>query len=212
MVTSPKSCSRLARLRRRQSIGYIDGLAAAVRPAPSAHRCFDVEPTDAAAASFTTTTDPIATSTSTAPATDTRSLSSSGSSEQRNHLLPRQGRVCIPRVVRLRATLCPKPRRMKKTPTRTPSAATLSSPFATAVHPGEPMTFIFAVIEIQLRCRLRHHHRLRPERSLSSSRSMLHESRGDAGGTHSGEDDRRGTRRPAGARGPSAPRLPIPRP
>jgi hypothetical protein len=186
-----------------------DGLTA-TDPSTGYTDASGAEPTDAAADSFTTTNEPIGTSTSTAPATDTRSLSSSGFS----------GAAEPP---------APPPSSNLQTPSDATTSDVLSDatsndedadstllpgdvvqPFATAVDPGEAMTLIFSVIVIRCGADCRITLVCDPTlRSLPLASCFT-----KPGATRAARIAVRTNgaqnRRPADARGPSAPRLPIP--
>ena len=186
-----------------------DGLTA-TDPSASSLDASGAEPTDAAADSFTTTNEPIGTSTGTAPATDTRSLSSSGSSGAAEP-------PASPPGSNLQAP-------SDATTSDVLSGATSNDedadadllpgdvvqPFATAVHPGEAMTLIFSVIVIRCGadCRITlvcdPTLRSLPLASCSTNPGTTRAAR-IAVRTNGAQN-----RRPADARGPSAPRLPIP--
>jgi len=186
-----------------------DGLTA-TDPSASSTDASGAEPTDAAADSFTTTNEPIGTSTGTAPATDTRSLSSSGSSGAAEPpASPPGSNVQAPSDATTSDVLS------EATSNDEDADADLLpgdlvQPFATAVHLGEAMTLIFSVIVIRCGadCRITivcdPAPRSLPLASCSTKPGATRAAR-MAVRTNGAQN-----RRPADARGPSAPRLPIP--
>ena len=184
-----------------------DGLTA-TDPSAGYTDASGAEPTDAAADSFTTTNDPIGTSTGTAPATDTRSFSSSGSSGPAEPpASPPGSNLQAPGDATTSDVLSDA---TSNDEDADDLPGDLVQPFATAVHSGEAMTLIFSVILIRwgADCRITIFCELTP-RSLPLASCSTKPGATPAGriavSTNGAQD-----RRPAGARGPSAPRLPIP--
>jgi hypothetical protein len=188
-----------------------DGLTA-IDPSASAPDASGVEPTDAAAAaaSITTTTDPIGTSTGTAPATDTRSLSSSGSSGAGEPpASPPGSNLQAPSDVTTSDSL-PDAKSNDEDADSDPLPGDVVQPFATAVLSGEAMTLIFSVIVIPCGadCLITIVCDPTPRSlPLASCSTEPGASRAEriAVRTNGAQSPR-----PAGVRGPSAPRLPIP--
>ena len=184
-----------------------DGLTA-TDPSASSTDASAVEPTDAAADSFTTTNDPIGTATGTAPATDTRSLSSSGSSGAAEPpASPPGSNLQAPGDATTSDVLSDATSNDEDADAL---PGDLVQPFATAVHSGEAMTLIFSVILIRGGADRRITIVCEPTpRSLPLASCST-----KPGATPAGRIAMRTNgaqnRRPAGARGPSAPRLPIP--
>jgi hypothetical protein len=168
------------------------------------------EPTDAAADSFTTTNEPIGTSTSAAPATDTRSLSSSGSSGAAEPpASPPGSNLQAPSDATTSDVLSDATSNDEDADSDL-LPGDFVQPFATAVDPGEAMTLIFSVIVIRCGADCRITIVCDPTlRSLPLASCST-----KPGATPAGRIPVRTNgaqnRRPADARGPSAPRLPIP--
>ncbi len=186
-----------------------DGLTA-TDPSASSPDASGVEPTDAAADSLTTTNDPIGTSTGSAPATDTQSLSNSGSS----------GAAEPP---------ASPPGSNLQAPTHATTSDSLSDgtsndenadagrllgdlvqPFATAVHSGEAMTLIFSVIVTRCGADCGATIVCDPTPGPLALASCSTKPGATPAGRIAVRTNGAQNRRPAGARGPSAPRLPIP--
>jgi hypothetical protein len=186
-----------------------DGLTA-TDPSASSPDASAVGPTDAAADSFTITTDPTGTATGTAPATDTRSLSSSGSSGVAEPPASPPGSSSHPPSDATTSDALSEATSNDEDADADSFPGDLVQPFATAVHHGEAMTLIFAVIEIRCGadCRITivcdPSPRSLPLASCSTKPEATRAGRIEVR-TNGPEN-----RRPAGARGPSAPRLPIP--
>jgi hypothetical protein len=186
-----------------------DGLTA-TDPSASSTDASGAEPTDAAADSFTTTNEPIGTSTGTAPATDTRSLSSSGSSGAAEPPASPPGSNLQAPGVATTSDVPSDATSNDEDADADPLPGDLVQPFATAVHPGEAMTLIFSVIVIPCGadCRITivcdPTPRSLPLASCSTKPGATRAAR-IAVSTNGAQN-----RRPTGARGPSAPRLPIP--
>ena len=184
-----------------------DGLTA-TDPSASSPDASGVEPTDAAAASFTTTTDPIGTSTGSAPATDTRSLSSSGSSGAAEPpASPPGSNVRAPGDATTSDSL---PDATSNDEDADALPGELVQPFATAVHSGEAMTLTFSVILIRCGADCRVTIVCDPTPGSLALASCSTESGATRAGRMAVRTNGAENRRPAGARGPSAPRLPIP--
>jgi hypothetical protein len=186
-----------------------DGLTA-TDPSASSPDASAVGPTDAAADSFTITADPTGTSTGTAPATDTRSLSSSGSPGVAEPPASPPGSSSHPPSDATTSDALSEATSNDEDADTDSFPGELVQPFATAVDHGEAMTPIFAVIEIRCGadCRITivcdPSPRSLPLASCSTKPEATRAGRIEVR-TNGPEN-----RRPAGARGPSAPRLPIP--
>jgi hypothetical protein len=182
----------------------------ATDPSASSGGASGAEPTDAAADSFTTTNEPIGTSTGTAPATDTRSLSSSGfSGAAEPPASPPGSNLQAPGDATTSGALSDATSN-EEAAVADPLPGDLVEPFATAVHSGEAMTLIFSVILIRCGgdCRIIIVCDPTP-RSLPLASCSTKPGATRAGRIAVRTNDAQ-NRRPAGARGPSAPRLPIP--
>jgi hypothetical protein len=168
------------------------------------------EPTDAAADSFTTTNDPTGTSTGTAPDADTRSLSSSGSSGAAEPPASPPGSNVQATSDAATGDALSEATSNDEGAVADPLPGDLIEPFATAVDPGEAMTLIVAVIEIRCGadCRITVVCDRSPRSLPFASCSTKLE--GTRAGRIAVRTNGVENRRPAGARGPSAPRLPIP--
>jgi hypothetical protein len=186
-----------------------DGLSAA-DPSASSPDASGVEPTDAAADSFNITTDPIGTSTGTAAAADTRSLSSPGSSGAAEPPASPSGSSLHPPSDATTGDALPEATPNDENADADSLPGDLVQPFTTAVHRGEAKTLIFAVTEIRCGadCRITVVCDPSPRSlPLASCSTNLEATRAGriAVRTNGAEN-----RRPAGARGPSGPRLPVP--
>ncbi len=186
-----------------------DGLTA-TDPSASSTDASAVEPTDAAADSFTATNDPIGTSTGSAPATDTRSLSSSGSSPAAEPPASPPGSNLQAPSDGTTTDSLPDSTSNGEDADAGPLPGDLDQPFAADVPPGEAVTLIFSVIVIRCGadCRVTIVCDPTPGSPALTSCST------ELGATQAGRTAPRTNApqkgRPAGARGPSAPRLPIP--
>jgi len=186
-----------------------DGLTA-TDPSTGYTDASGAEPTDAAADSFTTTNEPIGTSTGTAPATDTRSLSSSGFSGAAEPPAPPPGsNLQAPSDATTSDVLSDAPSNDEDADSKL-LPGDVVQPFATAVDPGDALTLIFSVIVIRCGadCRITlvcdTTLRSLPLASCSTRPGATRAAR-IAVRTNGAQN-----RRPADARGPSVPRLPIP--
>jgi hypothetical protein len=186
-----------------------DGLTA-TDPSASSPDASAVGPTDAAADSFTITADPTGTSTGTAPAMDTRSLSSASSSGVAEPPASPPGSSSHPPSDATASDALSEATSNDDDADTDSFPGELVQPFATAVHHGEAMTLIFAVLEIRCGadCGITivcdPSPRSLPLASCSTKPEATRAGRIEVR-TNGPEN-----RRPAGARGPSAPRLPIP--
>jgi hypothetical protein len=186
-----------------------DGLTA-TDPSTGYTDASGAEPTDAAADSFTTTNEPIGTSTGTAPATDTRSLSSSGFSGAAEPPAPPPGSNLQAPSDATTSDVLSDATSNDEDADSDLLPGDVVQPFATAVDPGGAMTLIFSVIVIRCGadCRITlvcdTTLRSLPLASCSTKPGATRAAR-IAVRTNGAQN-----RRPADARGPSAPRLPIP--
>ena len=182
----------------------------ATDPSASSTDASGAEPTDAAADSFSTTNDPIGTSTGTAPATDTRSLSSSGSSGAAEPPASPPGSNLQAPGDATTSDVLSDAASNDEAADADPLPGDLVQPFATAVHPGEAMTLIFSVIVIRCGadCRITIVCDPTPRSLPLASCSTKPEA--TRAGRIAVRTNGAQNRRPAGAPGPSAPRLPIP--
>ena len=186
-----------------------DGLTA-TDPSASFTEASGADPTDAAADSFTTTNDPMGTSTGTAPAADTRSLSSSGSSGAAEPPASPAGTNLQAPSDATTSDVLPDATSNDEDADADLLPGDLVQPFATDVHPGEAMTltFSFIVIPCGADCRITivcdPTPGSLPLASCSTKPGATRAAR-IAVRTNGAQN-----RRPAEARGPSAPRLPIP--
>ena len=177
-------------------------------PSASSTDASAVEPTDAAADSLTIPVDPIGTATGTAPVTDTRSLSSSGSSGAAEPpASPPGSNLQAPGDATTSDVL---PDATSNDEDADDLPGDLVQPFATAVHHGEAMTLIFSVIVIRCGADCRMTIVCDPTPGSLALASCSTKPGATPAGRIAVRTNDAQNRRPAGARGPSAPRLPIP--
>jgi hypothetical protein len=177
-------------------------------PSASSTDASAVEPTDVAADSLTIPVDPIGTATGTAPVTDTRSLSSSGSSGAAEPpASPSGSNLQAPGDATTSDVL---PDATSNDEDADDLPGDLVQPFATAVHHGEAMTLIFSVIVIRCGADCRITIVCDPTPGSLALASCSTKPGATPAGRIAVRTNDSQNRRPAGARGPSAPRLPIP--
>ena len=186
-----------------------DGLSA-TDPSASSADASGAESRDAAVDSFTTTNDPIGTSTGSAPATDTHSLSSSGSSGAAEPPASPPGSTLQAPTDATTSDSLSDATSNDEDADAGPLPGDLVQPFATAVHSGEAMTLIFSVIVTRCGADCGVTIVCDPTPGPLALASCSTKPGATPAGRIAVRTNGAQNRRPAGARGPSAPRLPIP--